>query len=75
MAEKEGESQADMQRLMISELLVKASHDCEFLTRDLRGLAHYSNQLQDRAMNLLIRRLVEQSCKIGEVIAELQLAE
>ena len=74
MAEKEGESQ-DMQRLMISELLVKASHDCEFLNKDLRGLAHYSNQLQDRAMNLLIRQLVEKSCEIAEVLVELQLAE
>ena len=66
------EPQRETQALMIRELLLKSSHSAEFLVRDLRGLAHYSNQNDDRALNLLIRQLVEQACKISATLSELQ---
>lgn len=75
MSETKKDDAKETQLVMIRELLLKSSHSAEFLVRDLRGLAHYSNQLNDRSMNVLTRQLVEQVCKISTILSELQPAQ
>ena len=68
MDEKEKQLQGDI----IKEILTKSTHSVDFLVSDLRDLAHHSNLLNDRALNLLTRQLIDQACKLSATLAELQ---